>query len=263
MNIIQKLFSKRSSVASLPFNISYGTGTSFNVKHPVALSCIDLISSSIASLPIDLIKKGSGKDTKHPLYSLLKQPNYDETPSLFFYALVQDYFKGNIYLYKYKNSDNEVVSLFRISPDLVVVKNDLRKVYAYNGKEYSSDTILHIPSRYGYNGLVGQSIFNYYSDAFALVNGLYDYYNNSFRNGFGGGKRIVLDVSKLTGADLTSEKVEELKQKFLSEYSGVTGSGKPIIKTKEEVNYTTLDVGYASYLMFLLAFLMVKMNTVI
>jgi phage portal protein BeeE len=147
--IIQKIFSNSSNMI---------TG-----KDSTSFAAIDLICSSFANLTGSFYDKNSKQALKeHNLYELINNPNFDETKFTFFYNCAVDYFNGNCFLYKYDNEDGEIVSLFRLNPNNVYVRRNLnnQKIYTYNGEEYDYRKILHIPSRYGYNGLIGKSIFS-------------------------------------------------------------------------------------------------------
>jgi HK97 family phage portal protein len=140
--------------------------------------------------------------------------------------------------------DGEIVSLFRLNPNSVKVSRDQttnQKLFSYNGNTYTSEKILHIPSRYGYNGLTGMSIFNECNNIFSNSSGLDDYIKNTFNNSIG--KRLVIDINKyLTNAK--DEQIDELKNAFINNYSGTKNAGKPLIK-HGNIDYTTIDTGMA------------------
>lgn len=252
MGFLKNIFQKRSNNLVIPpFIIKNING--FDVdKNPIALSCEDIIATSISSLPFDLYRKtdkGREKVKNHPLAEVLKLPNYDEPKSLFFNLIVKDYFRGNIYLYKYYGDDGQIYSLFRLDPSKVKVireKGTNQKLFLYDDKTYNHTNILHIPSRYGYDGLTGKSIYNYFSNAFELANKLDTYFNASFSNGFGNGKRPILDLSEIIDKSLEKVEIDEIKQKFLDDYTGYINTEKPIIKTVKNVKYETIDVGSTS-----------------
>jgi HK97 family phage portal protein len=117
-------------------------------------------------------------------------------------------------------------------------------VYQASDRTYSADEILHIPSRFGFNGLKGQSIFDYYRSAFDLAIAMDNYFRATMDNSFGVDKKIILDISELLNtARLTREQIEDVKAKFINDFAGVLNSGKPIIKSVQGVKYESLDVG--------------------
>lgn len=227
---------------------------STNIRNnSLALECIDIIASLFSALPIDLYKRvgenGKVKITNTALSNLLKVPNYEEGRALFYYNLVSDYFNhGNIFLYKYYNKQGELSSLFRINPTTVTVYRDTNniKTYNFNNQEYNYNQVLHIPSRFGYDGLVGKSVFDVYRDTFNIAQAIENYFRASFNNGMMGDKRVILDVSKVIDKKLTKEQADEWKSKLINEYVGYVNTDKPIMKTIEGAEYTTLDVGSTS-----------------
>lgn len=249
MGILNNLFKKRS--------ITFGSSGSYSARNtvstafegnPISQACVDIIASCIASLPIDVYRKTSNGREKinNDIQEVIKRPNIDEPRSLFYYTLVRDYFNGNIYLFKSFDRSGKLISLFRLDPSKVQVKrNDMnRKIFIYNEQEYNSDTVLHIPSRYGYNGLIGQSIYTHYRRAFELANTLDEYFESSFKAGFAGGKRLLLDISEiLDSTKLSKEERDEIKKLFIDEYTGYLNTEKPLIKHTKAAKYETIDVG--------------------
>lgn len=210
-------------------------------KNSVAFSCIDKIATAFASLSFGIYDKKTKEKIEHNIYNVLKEPNLDETHSLFFYQLIQDYFSGNVFIYKYVNENNEVVSLFRLNPSNVRVKRNEynQKIYLYNGKEYTSQNVLHIPSRFGYDGLIGKSIFKECSKVFETSNNLDNFTNNSFDNNLG--KRLVIDLTEAY-PNATKEEQLKIRDSYIKNYGGSNNAGKPIVKTGK-INFSTIDTG--------------------
>lgn len=186
----------------------------------------------------------------------MKEPNLEETHSLFFYQLVQDYFAGNVFLLKSLDDEGNVISLFRLNPANVQVTRNTTpgqphyKVYTYSGiradgtkftKDYKHYEIMHIPSRFGYDGLVGHSVFKECHKAFETASNLDDYTNNSFANALG--KRLVADLGNAF-PDATKEQKEQWMDTFMSAYAGSENAGKPILKDYG-IEYSVLDTGVA------------------
>jgi HK97 family phage portal protein len=227
---IQKIFSNSSDF------ITGRDSTSF--------AAIDLICSSFANLSGFFYDKESKKAVKdHNLYNLIHEPNFDETKFSFFYNSAKDYFsEGNVYWYKYDNEEGEIVSLFRLNPHQVVVRRDLsnRKVYVYNGIEYDYRKILHIPSRFGYNNLIGKSIFSECGRIFANSTELDSYINSSFNNSIG--NRLIIDITR-EYPNATEEQIMQLRNKFLQNYTGINNAGKPLIKSGK-IEYDKIETDF-------------------
>jgi HK97 family phage portal protein len=88
--------------------------------------------------------------------------------------------------------------------------------------------VLHIPSRYGYDGLTGKSIFNECSRIFTNSSELDAYINNAFNNAVG--NRVVIDITK-EYPNATEEQIQQLRNKFLQNYTGIKNAGKPLVKS--------------------------------
>jgi HK97 family phage portal protein len=200
-------------------------------KDSTSFAAIDLICSGFAGLSGYFYDKKSKQAVKdHVLYDLILNPNYDETKFQFFYHSAKDYFNGNVFWYKYDNARGEVISLFRLNPAGVRVKRNLvnQKIYTYNGTEYDYRKILHIPSRYGYDGLIGKSIFSECGRIFQNASELDSYIKNSFNNSVG--NRLIIDITKAYPT-ATDEQIRQLQNMFLQEYAGIRNAGRPLIKS--------------------------------
>lgn len=206
-----------------------------------SIACMDLIANSIAGLSINLYdRRNRQKVVSHPLVSLLKNPNFDETKHTFFYQMTLNYFQGGAFIYKYTDG-YDIKALFNWSPNSVSVMRDSQnqKIYSYNGRQYDYQNVLHIPSRWNYNGDVGQSIFAYARDTFDLTKKIDSYTNNTYDNSLG--KRLVIDISD-SFPSATPEQIESLRQKYIANYQGAANAAKPIVKTNK-IKFENLDSG--------------------
>ena len=204
-------------------------------------AAVDLIASSFSTISFnfyDSVNREAMKD--YPLYRLLRNPNLEDTSFQFFYSSCVDYLKdGNVYWFLRDNDRGELTSLFRLDPKTVSVGKDAlnRKVFTHDGKEYLSDKILHIPSRYKFDGIRGKSIFQEASSIFRLSREIDEFVRNSYNNGVG--NRLVMDISKFDQQATNDEKLQ-MQRNFLDNYSGIRNAGKPLIQS-EGVTYTVLD----------------------
>jgi HK97 family phage portal protein len=238
-----KIFRKKNSVNSRDLQKIFGFGGESVVsQNATAFASIDLICSAFASLSGHVYGAETREQIKyHPLNTLLRHPNIDEDHFTFFYNSAKDYYgNGNVYYYKYYNDEGELLSLFRLNPSAVKVTRDPvtnQKLFTYSGQTYTSDTILHIASRYGYNGLIGTSIFSECKDIFNLAYELDAFTNVSFNNSIG--KRLIIDITK-EYPDVTKEQIEELKRMFIENYAKVRNAGVPLIK-HGKIDYSVID----------------------
>ena len=125
-----------------------------------------------------------------------------------------------------------------MNPSNVRVKRNEynQKIYLYNGKEYTSQNVLHIPSRFGYDGLIGKSIFKECSKVFETSNNLDNFTNNSFDNNLG--KRLVIDLTEAY-PNATKEEQLKIRDSYIKNYGGSNNAGKPIVKTGK-INFSTI-----------------------
>jgi len=227
-------------------NINTVFSTSFDAhlgQDATSFAAIDLIASAFANLQGDFFVKSTKKILKdYGLHELINNPNLDETKFQFFYNSAKDYFNGNVYYYKYDNNQGEIVALFRLNPNEVRVSRNFynQKIFIYKGIEYTTEKIFHIPSRYGYDGLKGKSIFSQCSQIFANTTELDVFLNNSFSNNVG--NRLIIDITK-EFPNATEEQIQTLKNKFISNYAGLKNAGKPLIKSGK-LEYNKIETDY-------------------
>jgi HK97 family phage portal protein len=213
-------------------------------KDATSFAAIDLICSSFANLFGKFYDRRTKQEViDYLLYEVVQNPNFDETKFSFFYNSAKDYFgAGNCYWFKYDDSDGNIISLFRLNPAVVKVSRNLQnqKIFSYNGIEYDYRKILHIPSRYGYNGLIGKSIFSECNKIFSNTSELDDYINNSFNNSIG--NRLIIDITK-EYPNATEEQIQQLRNKFLQNYTGIKNAGRPLVKSGK-IEYNKIETDF-------------------
>lgn len=208
-------------------------------------ACIDRISNSIAGLSFAVYKKSNHQKVEnHPVYEVLADPNAEEKHQLFMTSLVKHYFGGNVFILIYKdNETGEVSNLFLLNPaEVTITRNEYnQKVFHYQGKEYNSDKVLHIPAPWNYDGTKGYSVFDVCKKTFDAAYSLDSYTDTNFSNGLG--KRLVIDVSKAR-QDIDEKTEQEIVSRFLQNYSGSRNASKPILK-KDGIEFSVIDSGIA------------------
>jgi HK97 family phage portal protein len=208
-----------------------------------SFAAVDLICSSFASLSGAFYNRDSRQVIpEHPLYTLLHEPNADETPFEFFYQCAKDYINGNCYLYTYELG-GELISLIRLNPAAVYVKRDpvsFQKQYTYNGETYTGTQILHIPSRWGYDGLKGMSLFDECRAILSASRELDQYTTKSFNNSIG--NRLLIDISKEI-PNATKEQLQQFRDLFLQTYASLKNAGVPLVKSGK-IEYSTIQTDF-------------------
>jgi HK97 family phage portal protein len=241
MNIFN-IFKRKNARANTVQTVFSSNSDIITGKDSTSFAAVDLICSSFANLSGQFYMKDTKQVIKdHNLYDLINEPNFDETKFQFFYHSALDFLNGNCYWYKF-DIEGKVVSLFRLNPNRVVVKRNLsnQKIYCYDGEEYDYHKILHIPSRYGYNGLVGKSIFFECNQIFTNASDLDNYINNSFNNFIG--NRLIIDITK-EYPNATEEQIQQLRNKFLQNYAGIKNAGRPLVKSGK-IDYSKIETDF-------------------
>jgi HK97 family phage portal protein len=212
-------------------------------KDATSFAAVDLICSSFATLSGAFYSRESRQTIReHPLYDLLQEPNTDETKFAFFYQCAKDYINGNCYLYQYR-LDHELIALIRLNPQAVYVRRDPvsnQKHYAYKGETYTGAEILHIPSRWGYDGLKGMSLFDECRTILSASRELDQYSTQSFNNSIG--NRLIIDISKEI-PNATKEQLFQYRDLFLQTYASLKNAGVPLVKSGK-IEYSTIQTEF-------------------
>lgn len=161
---------------STPQTSTVSNAQSYSPENGLQIStvwaCVDLLSRSIASLPIHtyLIEADGSKtrDTKCNLnYIVNVSPNYSMTPFEFWQTMVMHWaLRGNAYALIVRKTDKTVKALYPLNPDqMQVFQNDhgniIYQYYDKNSKvaQYKPEQILHWKCLG--NGLIGLSKLDY------------------------------------------------------------------------------------------------------
>ena len=196
--------------------------------NPTVFACEKIISDSIASLPVDLMfKQNDGSRIKaynHKLYHLMKhEPNPEEVPQVFYSRLVRHILRGNAFILKTSGP-----AFYLLEPDEVKVKRDKtgRKVFIFDGKEFTSDQILHIPGA-GYDGTIGHSPLELAKDSLEAAVNIEKYAARAFENRIG--SRMVVDIKEMYPEGASNDDIQEIAKYLKNNYSGEENEGKPLI----------------------------------
>ena len=160
--------------------------------NPTVSACVNKICNTLSVLPLQLYahtKTGKRLAISNPLFRVLEDPAYEETPTLFYNSLIRCILlKGNGYAYISRNKNGEIISLSIIDPNKVKVSRDenYRKLFNVNGKVYTEREVLHIPyNGPGYNGTIGVSPIETNKELIDLDNTLLAYIQTYFNNSVG------------------------------------------------------------------------------
>lgn len=195
---------------------------------------VNLISSAIGMLPVNLLKKttdGAEKADGHPVQRLLRtRPNDWQTP-LQFKAYMQGraLLHGNGYAFKVR-SGARVIALVPLDPRKVVTKlsADWRREYVWtkpDGKQVTltQDDVLHLAAPYSSDGITGDALLNVAAEALGLAETADEAAARLLRNGayVGGALKHPKNMSR--------EAILRLREQFEERYSGAENAGKWLV----------------------------------
>lgn len=218
-----------------------GTHSGKNITADAALgvstawACMRLLSETVGSLPIDVLRKegeNNRKDPGHWSYWMMReQPNEDMTPVQFKEALTLNLLAhGNAYAdISNRNGAGQVSSMIPLLSELMQPErlDDGTIIYRYHtGKGpdliYSRDDILHVPG-FGFNGLIGLNPINYNRQALGLTLAAEEFGARFFKQGM---KYSGILVSPQA---LNSEQRKKLRERYEEFQEGVESAHKLLI----------------------------------
>lgn len=247
MNLIQRM-AYRAVKSMLPNLVLEGQGAwqgsgsigdageTINDQTALGLSsvwaCVNLLSGTIASLPLMVYRNVNGQrtaDREHPLYRVLHDsPNYDQT-ALDFWEFMCAALElwGNAYA-RIERSAGQVRGLHPINPALVSVKRlnngTLEYRWSEDGRSHveTDKTVLHIRG-FGGNPLGGMSTLHFGRNTFSLARAIDRSAGGMFKNGMRPSFQLVFDKW------LTPEQRKLAETVLMEKYAGAMNSGRPYI----------------------------------
>ena len=213
------------------------TGQPVDVQSVLGISAVwralTILSDSIASLPVDVIKRTAQNTTevafKHPVSRLLStSPSPLFTPYTFFQTLVTHAaLTGNAYAYIHRERVTKypkkvtIIDPGRVS--LHVLEND-RIVYKVDGsnKTIKPEDMIHFGGL-SWNGLAGINVLEYLADNFGLALANQEYLSKFFADG-----ATIAGVIKHPGR-LDDAALLRLRRSWDAQYGGSDNSGKTAI----------------------------------
>ena len=165
-------------------------------------SCVRILSEAVAGLPLHLYryKEDGGKEKAldHPLYHLLHDEPNPEMSSFVFRETLMTHLLlwGNAYAQVIRNGKGEVIALYPLMPDRMIVDRDKhgRLYYKYTRSNDDAPTmengsvildpsdVLHVPGL-GFDGLVGYSPIAMAKNAIGLAIAAEEYGSKFYANG--------------------------------------------------------------------------------
>ncbi len=165
------------------------------LKISAVYACVKVISESVASLPLNLMKEETNGDAEkakqHPLYYLLKNiPNSEMTSFTFIEMMMTNLLLwGNAYALIKRDRNGKIVEIYPLKSKNMTVERDARTdaiKYTYsNGiktKTYAPKQIFHIPA-FTFDGVLGVSPITYAREAMGLALATEEFGARFFGNG--------------------------------------------------------------------------------
>ena len=250
-----------------PQNRTSGSGYSFffcgstackNVNERSAMqmtavySCVRILAEAVAGLPLHLYryKEDGGKEKAldHPLYNLLHDEPNPEMSSFVFRETLMTHLLlwGNAYAQIIRNGKGEVIALYPLMPNRMVVDRDTkgRLYYQYTTSTEDAPTmkgvtvnlppsdVLHIPGL-GFDGLVGYSPIAMAKNAIGMAIACEEYGAKFFANGAAPG-----GVLEHPG---TIKDPQRVRESWQSTFGG-SGNSNKIAVLEEGMKYTPIGI---------------------
>ena len=215
-------------------------------------SCVRILAEAVAGLPLHLCryKEDGGKEKAldHPLYLLLHDEPNPEMSSFVFRETLMTHLLlwGNAYAQIIRNGKGEVIALYPLMPNRMVVDRDIhgQLYYQYTRSTEEAPTmkgvtvnlppsdVLHIPGL-GFDGLVGYSPIAMAKNAIGMAIACEEYGAKFFANGAAPG-----GVLEHPG---TIKDPQRVRESWQSTFGG-SGNSNKIAVLEEGMKYTPIGI---------------------
>ena len=263
MGILNEIFKSRDKPQNATSGSAYrfftgGSSSGKNVNERSAMqmtavySCVRILSEAVASLPLHVYKYndegGKEKAVKHPLYFLLHdEPNPEMTSFVFRETLMTHLLLwGNAYAQIIRNGKGEIVALYPLMPNRMIVDRDDKGqlYYQYNTSKDDAPTmtgsmvnlkssdVLHIPGL-GFDGLVGYSPIAMAKNAIGMAIACEEYGAKFFANGATPG-----GILEHPG---TVKDPKRVRESWTSAFGGSSNANKVAV-LEEGMKYTPISI---------------------
>ena len=230
----------------------YGSAESAAMKSSVVYRCVNLISDSIASLPlIPYNYTGNWKyvDYDSQLYNLFNvQPNaYMAAFTFKKMIIVSMLLKGNAYIAITRDTrTGEVTALTLLNSDSVTLettKDDIKYKDSLSGNVYDKSQIIHLMN-YGSSFYKGESTISYIANALSISNNLENYFNSLT----GSGMMVTGILKPIVGNSITPEKALRAKQSFSTAVNSVEANSVIVLDAGFDYQQISISPKDANYL---------------
>ena len=213
MGLLSSLFRSRDApqnrTAGSGYTFYFGGSTSGKavtersaMQMTAVYSCVRILAEAVAGLPLNLYRYtgdgGKEKAIGHPLYLLLHDEPNPEMSSFVFRETLMTHLLlwGNAYAQVIRNGKGEVIALYPLMPNKMMVDRDERGQLYYSYQRGNDEAVrskdqtvilrpsdvLHIPGL-GFDGLVGYSPIAMAKNAIGMAIACEEYGAKFFANG--------------------------------------------------------------------------------
>lgn len=230
-------------------NLSFSTFNSYTSSKALKLStvyrCVNLLSDSIASLPLYpyRYKENWKYIVEDNLYNVLNvQPNPLQGRYTFLKEMIVNMLmKGNAYVLITRMKDGTVERLNILDSDdieVVLVNDEIKYVSKSTKKVYDNSQIIHIMN-YTVNGMVGVSTLTYAAETLTIS---YESEQHT-KNFFSAGASLSGILSPKDGVNLTKDRASRAKQDFINSLnSDLGGTSGGVVVLDSGLQYQPISI---------------------
>lgn len=227
---------------SLHYNNQSSYHSTKALQHSTVFRCTDLISSSIAQLPVVVSKTNSEgyKEVKrdHVVFTLLnKKPNKRQDKNTFFKAIIMNLLlSGNAFAIIRRDENHQITELQYVPSDMVsIVSNDIfsEPYYLVTGikKPFKPEEILHFKNIVDREGIRGISTLSFAKKVLTLAFDEVDSADAFFRSG--GNKAGIIKTDR----PVTSEQEEQILARWSQTFNASNGVPNGVCLLKAGLDY--------------------------
>lgn len=231
--------------------LMYNTGANYGTSKAMLLStvyrCVEVISDSVAQLPLEPYKIDADgyrlKFTSHPSYRILnKEPNNRMTRFTFIKTLVvSTLLKGNGFAYIERDNKGNAIALHYIPSELVTIipPTTLGENVMYNvtglSNSVESCNMIHILN-FSYDGITGISTLSHAKNTLGLAMD-----SESHASGFFKGGANLAGILTVQST-LTSKQKQDLKTSWQTAFSPTTGQPNGVAVLEGNMEFKPITV---------------------
>ena len=231
--------------------LMYNTGANYGTSKAMLLStvyrCVEVISDSVAQLPLEPYKIDADgyrlKFTSHPSYRILnKEPNNRMTRFTFIKTLVvSTLLKGNGFAYIERDNKGNAIALHYIPSELVTIipPTTIGENMMYNvtglSNSVESCNMIHILN-FSYDGITGISTLSHAKNTLGLAMD-----SESHASGFFKGGANLAGILTVQST-LTSKQKQDLKTSWQTAFSPTTGQPNGVAVLEGNMEFKPITV---------------------